>query len=147
MLIKYIKSILWRVAKRLSYIEEARCLKVNKRMSPRQVLNEYFKSYCLISESEFVLRESGMHCARPWPEQKCITVSCNARCLSVRMWWNQRPTKHVATAPSRPSSDGTQTRPENESETNWPELFWTPAGTSALWYQVYQHLSQINSLF
>ena len=29
MLIKYIKSVLWRVAKRLSYIEDARCLKVN----------------------------------------------------------------------------------------------------------------------
>jgi len=27
--IKYIKSVLWTVAKRLSYIEEARCLKVN----------------------------------------------------------------------------------------------------------------------
>ena len=26
---KYIKSLLWRVAKRLSYIEDARCLKVN----------------------------------------------------------------------------------------------------------------------
>jgi len=31
LLIKYTKSILWRVAKRLSYIEDARCLKVNKR--------------------------------------------------------------------------------------------------------------------
>jgi len=29
LLIKYIKSFLWGVAKRLSYIEEARCLKVN----------------------------------------------------------------------------------------------------------------------
>jgi len=29
-LIKYIKSFLWRVAKRLSYIEEARCLKFNE---------------------------------------------------------------------------------------------------------------------
>jgi len=29
LLIKYIKSILWRVAKCLLYIEEARCLKVN----------------------------------------------------------------------------------------------------------------------
>jgi len=29
LLIKYIKSILWRVAKRLSYTEEAQCLKVN----------------------------------------------------------------------------------------------------------------------
>jgi hypothetical protein len=27
-LIKYIKSVLWRVAKRLSYIEDTRCLKV-----------------------------------------------------------------------------------------------------------------------
>jgi len=27
--IKYIKSFLWRIAKRLSYIEDARCLKVN----------------------------------------------------------------------------------------------------------------------
>ena len=30
MLIKYIKSVLWRVAKCLSYIEEARCLKVKQ---------------------------------------------------------------------------------------------------------------------
>ena len=29
LLIKYIKSVLWSVAKCLSYIEEARCLKVN----------------------------------------------------------------------------------------------------------------------
>ena len=29
LLIKYIKSVLWRVSKRLSYIEDARCLKVN----------------------------------------------------------------------------------------------------------------------
>ena len=28
LLIKYIKSVLWRVAKCLSYIEEARCLRV-----------------------------------------------------------------------------------------------------------------------
>ena len=31
LLIKYIKSVLWRVAKRLSYIEDARCLKVKER--------------------------------------------------------------------------------------------------------------------
>ena len=29
LVIKYIKTVLWRVAKRLSYIEDARCLKVN----------------------------------------------------------------------------------------------------------------------
>jgi len=32
LLIKYVKSVLWRVAKRLSYIEDARCLKVNSRI-------------------------------------------------------------------------------------------------------------------
>ena len=31
LLIKYIKSVLWRVAKRLSYIQDARCLKVKYR--------------------------------------------------------------------------------------------------------------------
>ena len=30
LLIKYIKIVLWRVAKRLSYIEDARCLKVKR---------------------------------------------------------------------------------------------------------------------
>jgi len=30
LLIKYIKSVLWRAAKRLSYIEDAQCLKVNR---------------------------------------------------------------------------------------------------------------------
>jgi len=29
LLIKYIKSFLWKVAKHLSYTEDARCLKVN----------------------------------------------------------------------------------------------------------------------
>ena len=28
LLIKYIKSVLWRIAKRLSYVEDAQCLKV-----------------------------------------------------------------------------------------------------------------------
>ena len=31
LLIKYIKSVLWRVAKRLSYIGDARCLEVKGR--------------------------------------------------------------------------------------------------------------------
>jgi len=36
LLIKYIKGILWRVAKRLSYIEDARCLKVNRHQRVRE---------------------------------------------------------------------------------------------------------------
>jgi len=39
LLIKYIKSVLWREAKHLSYIEDARCLKVN--------LNNRFDIFCL----------------------------------------------------------------------------------------------------
>ena len=34
LLIKYIKSVLWRVAKRLSYIWDARCLKVKGQLKP-----------------------------------------------------------------------------------------------------------------
>ena len=37
LLIKYIKSVIWRVAKCLSYIEEARCLKVNGVLSEREM--------------------------------------------------------------------------------------------------------------
>jgi len=33
--IKYINSVLWKVAKRLSYTEDARCLKVNGKPSTR----------------------------------------------------------------------------------------------------------------
>jgi len=63
-LIKYIKSVLWRVAKRLSYMEDARCLNVkleysviyitkfvlfySKREGRRSTYSKYFKKYlCL----------------------------------------------------------------------------------------------------
>jgi len=36
LLIKYIKSVLWRLAKRLSYIEDARCLKVKQNLKSLQ---------------------------------------------------------------------------------------------------------------
>jgi len=41
LLIKYIKSVIWRVAKCLSYIEEARCLKVNPGGKESHVLVRY----------------------------------------------------------------------------------------------------------
>jgi len=37
LLIKYIKSVLWRVAKRLSYIQDARCLKVKWLCNPHSL--------------------------------------------------------------------------------------------------------------
>jgi len=40
LLIKYIKSVLWRVAKRLSHIQDARCLKVK----PQERAFKQFKS-------------------------------------------------------------------------------------------------------
>ena len=39
LLIKYIKSVLWRVAKRLSYIQDARCLKVKTKRLPYEATN------------------------------------------------------------------------------------------------------------
>ena len=33
LLIEYIESVLWREVKRLSYIQDARCLKVNPRLT------------------------------------------------------------------------------------------------------------------
>ena len=56
LLTKYIKSVLWRVAKRLSYIEDARCLKVNTRSASAASLPESANSgqidlrvvYCLL---------------------------------------------------------------------------------------------------
>jgi len=47
LLIKYIKSVLWRAAKRLSYTKDARCIKVNQ----KKCIYCYFKFiisiYCL----------------------------------------------------------------------------------------------------
>jgi hypothetical protein len=46
---KYIKSVLWSVAKCLSYIEEARCLKVNVCVNVDLILStcvEYFSNIC-----------------------------------------------------------------------------------------------------
>ena len=45
LLIKYIKSVLWRVAKCLSYIEEARCLKVNSMYSAVRI--------CMVCDSKY----------------------------------------------------------------------------------------------
>jgi len=41
LLIKYIKIVLWRVAKRLSYIEDGRCLKFNFYQATRLSIPEH----------------------------------------------------------------------------------------------------------
>ena len=45
LLIKYIKRVLWKVAKRLSYIEDARCLKVKENNVFRMPVSVYFCRY------------------------------------------------------------------------------------------------------
>ena len=45
MLIKYTKSVLWRVVKRLSYKEDARCLKVNVFFINKTFLHCYFQRH------------------------------------------------------------------------------------------------------
>jgi len=59
LLIKYIKSVLWRVAKCLSYIEEARCLKVNIAM---YVMTPFYL-YMLLCENQTL---DGCQC-KMWP--------------------------------------------------------------------------------
>jgi hypothetical protein len=44
LLIKYIKSVLWRVAKRLSYIEDARCLNIKGVLEKHHFLERFSAS-------------------------------------------------------------------------------------------------------
>ena len=59
MLIKYIKSFLWRVAKRLSYTEEARCLKVKGEASEILYLEHRFVLCKKLDTSESIPEISG----------------------------------------------------------------------------------------
>ena len=58
MLIKYIKSVLWTVAKRLSYIQDARCLKVK----PRERAFKQLKSPVLNVLTVGILRRISGQC-------------------------------------------------------------------------------------
>ena len=57
LLIKYIKSILWRVVKCLSYIEEARCLKVKQS-------TELCQQKCEILSILFCVKVGSLWCVR-----------------------------------------------------------------------------------
>jgi len=63
LLIKYMKRVLWKVAKRLSYIQDARCLKVNMILSHVR-LNTVSKS------ENFILRTGGHMTA------VCLAANC-----------------------------------------------------------------------
>ena len=54
LLTNYIKSILWRVVKRLSYIEEARCLKVKESYTLTNALPQKLKTQYLDMDNPVV---------------------------------------------------------------------------------------------
>ena len=60
LLIKYIKTVFWRVAKYLSYIEEARCVRVNRKLVVQtfalRVSDAYLDRYSINSNSFPILQ-------------------------------------------------------------------------------------------
>ena len=116
LLIKYIKSVLWWVAKRLSYIQDARCLKVNERnvkltlkfgirralvgplyihviyMKTKQSGKFYTRSYFTVAFRSIV--SSASVCISQWTHAGVITKT------------NQDEIPHTCALSSRTVSDG-----------------------------------------
>jgi len=61
LLIKYIKSVLWRVAKCLSYTEEARCLKVKLTSLSVRIENSSLEMFCLYRVDAIRVMYSNLH--------------------------------------------------------------------------------------
>ena len=81
MLIKYIKSVLWRVAKCLSYIEEARCLKVstNKEQEDALLLIRVLETPVLTPRN--VQRATGEHeSGKEESKENSKKKKCNVKC-------------------------------------------------------------------
>ena len=74
MLIKYIKSVLWRVAKCLSYIEEARRLKVKHKIELRSGLNQAGQKKNILPRTLTLTRthNTRLHCSIIYLELKYI---------------------------------------------------------------------------
>ena len=76
-LIKYIKSVLWRVAKPLSYVEDARCLKVKDAFCPKIMWRRWqVNKIRELSIGGIIL--TGKTCA-PWRKKK--------PCLHATLCW------------------------------------------------------------
>ena len=76
LLIKYIKSVLWRVAKRVSYIDDERCLKVNT------ICTSYSRCqvYCLTQMSAISFTESSTQLHHL---HACSSATCPVRCFEL----------------------------------------------------------------
>ena len=85
LLIEYIKSILWTVAKHVSYTEDARCLKVNPSML-RSYISSLFLSLCIYLPTRYSFR---------W---KFTSVSCickrNNASISFRLFLKFHANSH-----------------------------------------------------
>ena len=74
MLIKYIKSVHWRVAKRLSYIEEVRCLKVNDKFAVAYLLDgSLFVSFRVVESTGYYTH---FECGLTFPLVTHIALNC-----------------------------------------------------------------------
>ena len=86
LLIKYIKSVSWRVAKRLSYIQDARCLKVNIYCNQQQIsTHPLSNTLAKISNKLDALYIKSV----PWRVAKHLSCIKDARCLKVNIYCNQ----------------------------------------------------------
>ena len=72
LLIKHIKSLLWRVAKSLSYIEEARCVKVNEVEAYQATC---FDSTVKESSSGSKIQRNNLYLVIRWPLVFCAATS------------------------------------------------------------------------
>jgi hypothetical protein len=92
LLIKYIKSVLWRAAKRLSYTEDARCLKVNVNFLP-SFSCQYYRLVCALfnnGRSGYRLTQSVEKLddawAINWKGEGSRPLPANFRCYSSTSW-------------------------------------------------------------
>ena len=79
LLIKYIKSVLWRVAKRRSYIEDARCLKVD--LFIRAVSKSVFRF-----AARYEAFNALIECTVLIAPMYCITTEIRKLAFFVLMW-------------------------------------------------------------
>ena len=117
LLIKYIKSVLWRVAKCVSYVEEARCLKVKHELhtvtaaglcsvtlNPLQVTTPLPFFVCLLCEECSIY--SFFYLQNLLEQNKCFSFRKWVKCQAMRLWtlfnplprkvqWNQKRVKKI----------------------------------------------------
>ena len=78
-MIKYIKSVLWRVAKRLSYTEDARCLKVKKAELLQRVVTPAVTHMALQKRKETDLKDVHLHSTENKTFREAHSLICTVK--------------------------------------------------------------------